>query len=101
MESFNDLVQTTVNKPKPNYTPSEAPLVDNLTNNFNKAVENGLEPRKIFKMVSIMTLVSERGITPIQLHNNIQLFTKLCIESDFSITDSNINDIFNQLANNS
>ena len=54
MNSFNNLVQTTINSPKPNYTPAEKPLIVDLENNFNAAVQNGLEPEKIVKMVSII-----------------------------------------------
>lgn len=93
MNSFTNLVQTTVNMPKPNLSPAEAPLIDNLKANFNSAVQNGLEPEKIVKMVSIMCLVTERGITVDDLQNHNGLFVQLCLNSDFSVMDHNINNI--------
>lgn len=80
---------------QPVYTPAETPLIDNLKNEFNTAVNNGLEPTKIVKMVSIMALVSERGITDLQTHQ--ALFVQLCMDSNFSVMDHNINHIVHQL----
>ncbi len=97
MNQFTNLVQTTVNMPKPNYSPAEIPLINNLKNNFNTAVQNGLEPEKIVKLVSIMCLVSERGITMDDLQNHNNLFVQLCMDSDFSIMDHNINDIVDRI----
>jgi len=97
MEQFNNLLQTTINSPKPNYTPAEEPLINNLKHNFNTAVESGLEPANIFKMVSIMSLISQKGITFDDLQNHNNLFVKLCMDSNFSIMDHNINNIVNQI----
>ena len=97
MEQFNNLLQTTINSPKPNYTPAEEPLINNLKHNFNTAVERGLEPANIFKMVSIMSLISQKGITFDDLQNHNNLFVKLCMDSNFSIMDHNINNIVNQI----
>jgi len=97
MNSFNNLIQTTVNMPKPNYTPAEKPLIDNLENSFDAAVQNGLEPEKIVKMVSIMCLIIERGIPLDVLQNHNNLFLTMCMESDFSVMDHNINNIVNRL----
>ena len=93
MEQFNNLLQTTINMPKPNYSPAEKPLIDNLTNSFDSAVQSGLDPIKIVKMVSIMTLVTQRGISIDDIQNHNNLFVTLCMESDFSIMDHNINNI--------
>lgn len=101
MEQFNNLLQTTINSPKPNYTPAEEPLINNLkanlTDNFNTAVESGLEPANIFKMVSIMSLISQKGITFEDLQNHNNLFVQLCMDSNFSIMDHNINNIVHQI----
>lgn len=97
MQSFNNLIQSQINSPKPNYTPAQIPLVDNLKQNFDSAVQNGLEPTKIVKMVSIMTLLTQRGITVDDLQRHNALFVQLCMESDFSVMDHNINHIFNQM----
>jgi hypothetical protein len=83
--------------PKPNYTPYEKTLINNLENSFDSAVQNGLEPEKIVKMVSIMCLVSQRGITYDDLQNHGALFIQLCMESDFSIMDHNITNIVNRI----
>ena len=97
MNSFNNLIQTHINSPQPNYTPAEIPHVNNMKDEFNAAVQNGLEPTKIVKMLSIMTLIVERGITVDDLQRHNQLFVQLCMDSDFSIMDYNINHIFNQM----
>jgi len=98
MNSFNNLVQTAINSPKPNYTPYEKTLVDGLENSFDSAVQNGLEPEKIIKMTSIMCLVLQRGITVDDLQNHNALFVTLCMESDFSIMDHNITNIVNRIS---
>lgn len=97
MNSFNNLVQNTINSPNPNYTPAEIPLIADLENNFDAAVQSGLEPEKIVKMVSIMCLVSQRGITIDDLQNHNNLFVQLCLDSNFSIMDHNINNIVDEL----
>jgi hypothetical protein len=97
MNSYNNLVQTTVGMSKPNFSPAETPLIDNLKNSFNSAVQNGVEPEEVIKMVSIMCLVTERGIAIEDLRTYNDLFTHLCIDSDFSIMDHNIDNIVNQI----
>ncbi len=96
MNSFTNLLQS-LPTIQPVYTPAEKPLIDGLRNNFNTAVNNGLEPTKIVKMVSIMALVSERGITIEDLQTHQALFVQLCMDSDFSVMDYNINHIVYQL----
>jgi hypothetical protein len=97
MNSFNNLVQTTVGISKPNFTPAETPLIDDLKNSFNSAVQNGVEPEEVVKLVSIMCLVTQGGIAieDLQTYNNV--FIKLCIDSDFSVMDHNIINIVNQI----
>ena len=97
MNGFNRLIQNHINSPSPNYTAAETPHVNNLKNNFDSAVQNGLEPEKIVKMVSIMTLLSQKGINVVGFQNHDQLFVTMCINSNFSIMDHNIQHIFNQL----
>jgi len=97
MNGYNRLIQNYNNSPQPNYTAAEIPIVNGLKNNFDSAVQNGLEPEKIVKMVSIMTLLSQRGITVDDFQNYDQLFVSLCIYSDFSIMDHNIQHIFTQM----
>lgn len=100
MNSFSNLVQT-ISVVEPVYTAAETPLMNKLKNdvknNFESAVRNGLEPEKIVKMVSIMSLLIQNGITPDDLQNHQQLFVTLCMDSDFSIMDTNINHILCQI----
>jgi hypothetical protein len=73
-------------------------LSNNVKIKLNKIfLRNGLEPEKIFKMISIMTLVSERGIDLEDLQNYNNLFAQLCLDSDFSIMDHNIDNIVNEI----
>ena len=51
----------------------------------------------MFKMVKLLNLVSQRGISINDLQNQVDLFVTLCIYSDFSVMDHNINNIVNQL----
>ena len=97
MNGFNRLIQNHINSPPPNYTAAEISHVNNLSNNFEFAVQSGLESEKIVKMVSIMTLLSQRGITVDDFENHNRLFVLLCMYTDFSIMDHNIQNIFNQM----
>jgi len=97
MNGFNNLIQDYVNQPKPNYTQAQVPFINNLKANLNNAVQNGLEPEKIVRMTGIMTLLIEKGITVDDFQHHQQLFVILCIQSDFSVMDHNINYIFNQM----
>ena len=97
MNGFNRLIQNHINSPEPNYTAAEIPIVNGLKSSFDSATQNGLEPEKIVKMVSIMALLSQRGITVDDFQNHNQLFVSMCINSDFSIMDHNIQHIFDQM----
>ena len=97
MNEFNVLVQNCVNSAEPNYTPAEIPIVNNLKDHFTNAIQSGLNPVEVVKMVSIISLLLQKGINVDDLQNHNQLLVSLCINSEFSIMDNNINHIFNQM----
>ena len=92
MNPSNNLIEHNIKSLQPNYTAAEIPHINNLNN--NSVQQNGLEPEKT---VNIMILLLQRGITVDDFRNHITLFSSLCTNSDFSITDDNINHIFNEI----
>ena len=88
MDSFDNIMDSFDNF-------KDIPLVDNLKNSFNSNNQNYLEI--IIKIVSIVRLVAQKGIFIDDLQNHNKLFCKLCVDSNLSITDDNIDNIVNQI----
>lgn len=97
MNSYNQLVQGHQNNQPITYTPAQKPFVSQLEEQFNQAVQNGLEPEKVKNLTCIMCMVLEKGISLDHLQQHLNLFLTLCINSDFSIMDHNVNHIVGQL----
>jgi hypothetical protein len=96
---FNNMMRDykTMNTTTPMVTAAENPHVNNLTDSFDNAVTNGLDPVNIVKITCIMSLIMNKGITIDDIQTHLHLFIRLCMDSDFSVMDNNILNIVNQI----
>lgn len=82
---------------EPNYTPAQQLKINELTAEFDNAVNNGVDPLNVVKMITIMSILENKGIATERLQNNHQLIAQLCLESNFDLRDANINYIFERV----
>jgi hypothetical protein len=71
------------------------PALKPLENEFKQ--NWGLEPQEVLNMVLIMSIINNLGISVQKMDEHKLLLINLCMESDFSTTDDNINHIVNAL----
>jgi len=60
-------------------------------------LENNLESEKIIDLITIVTMLHQKGIITTQFEKNNELFISLCIQCDFLVNESNINHIFDKM----
>lgn len=64
---------------------------------LTNALFGGLNRTQVARCVMIISLVLENGCNVDDLQSNLQIFIKLCLDSDFSIENSNIDLIVNKI----
>lgn len=78
-------------------TAAEKPHIQELENKMTEAVQKGLNPQAVLNMTTIICILVENGISVDILEKHHILISGLCIISNHSTDDNNINNIINQI----
>lgn len=70
---------------------------ENLKTTMIDAAEAGDDPAIIMASMTLATLLFNKGITIEQFEDNYDLYEHLCLESNYDISDKNVDYIYQQL----
>ena len=99
METYlNEMIIDFNAKPQIPLSPAQIPFEQEFKAHLTNAVVNGgLEHQKVLNMTLIFCLLNKRGLSLDVIQENNALLCHLCMASDFSTSDSNIDNIINTI----
>lgn len=72
--------------------------VEEIRDNLTAALkDNADDYDTTMKLMTLTTLLLARGITEQQFEDKYELYEKLCVDSDYSLNEQNINHIYREL----